>query len=86
VEYEYEERETLPAGAAPDWSQVRVPQALLDHLREAARVYRVTELEEGLGELARLDDQGRQLAEHLRGLSRQYDMKAIADILEGMRP
>jgi signal transduction histidine kinase/CheY-like chemotaxis protein len=86
VEYEYEERETLPAGAAPDWSQARVPQALLDHLREAARVYRVTELEACLDELARLDDQGRQLAEHLRNLSRQYDMKAIADILEGMRP
>jgi signal transduction histidine kinase/ligand-binding sensor domain-containing protein/ActR/RegA family two-component response regulator len=84
VEYEYEE-EAPAAPAPPDWNQVRVPGGLLIRLREAARVYRVTELEEGLGELEKLEG-GRPLAEHLRGLSRQYDMKAIAVILEGLRP
>ena len=83
VEYEY--TAAAPAAPAPSsWQEAQVPKELLARLRAAAQIYSVTELELGLDEVEQLGPAGGQLAEHLRNLSRQYDMNAILMVLEGL--
>jgi signal transduction histidine kinase/ligand-binding sensor domain-containing protein/CheY-like chemotaxis protein len=77
------EREAGP-GAPPDFSGLRLPAGLWARLWQAAEAGEVTELEEHLGEVERQGGEGRRLAEHLRSLSRNIDIKAILDLLEGI--
>jgi signal transduction histidine kinase/ligand-binding sensor domain-containing protein/CheY-like chemotaxis protein len=81
VEFEYQ------AHQAPelDFSRLRLPAQLLSRLRQAAEAGEVTELEELLEEVSQLGEQGRLLAERLRVLSRSIDLKAIVDLLGGIR-
>ena len=80
VDFIYEVEETLEE-EAPGLGKVQLPEELLEHLREAARYYSVTELEEYLDELEELGKEGKELAVHLRELSGQYDMEGILRLL-----
>ena len=63
-------------GAKGDWGDVELSAALIARLREAAELYRLTELEGCFREIEALDN-GAALAEHLRALRQQHDMDAI---------
>jgi len=78
VEYEY---------AAADTSQMELekivlPSSLLVRLREAAAFGRMTELIESLDEIRQIGDKGRLLAQQIHELSRNFDMRAIRELLE----
>ncbi|MCC7261717.1 MAG: response regulator [Candidatus Latescibacteria bacterium] len=81
VQFEYEARED----AALDFSGLRLPAELLARLRQAAEAGEVTELEEYLDEVGQRGEAGQLLAERLRILSRNIDLKAILDLLEAVR-
>ena len=67
--------------ASTDWSAVQPPSELLGRLREAARLYSVTELDGYLDELQRLGAGADQLATHLRLLRSRHDMDGIEAVL-----
>jgi len=80
VEYEYAsegERSTLPG----DFSEISLAADLRERLIEAADLYRFTELNQYLDEVAGLGPEGQRLAEHLRGFVKNYDMDTVKDIL-----
>ncbi len=83
VEYETDKvEETQPTEEVLD---VSLPEELLMRLKSSAELYRVTELESHLPELEELGAEGSRLAERLRGLIRNYDMKTILNILSEMQ-
>jgi DNA-binding response OmpR family regulator len=83
VEYETDKvEETQPTEEVLD---VSLPEELLMRLKSSAELHRVTELESHLPELEELGAEGSRLAERLRGLIRNYDMKAILNILSEMQ-
>jgi signal transduction histidine kinase len=59
-----------------------LPRALWLHLRAAAEAYSITDLKQGLDELAELGGDMHVLSENLRHLSRTYDMERIVDVLD----
>jgi CheY-like chemotaxis protein len=69
-----------------DPASMALPGPVLDRLKEAVKRQSVTELNKQLETLGALSDTGQVLAAHLRQLSQQYNMKAIGDILEEIRP
>jgi CheY-like chemotaxis protein len=79
VEYQY--AETGDEGEVADWSGVALPADLRARLQQAVETYSVTDIEECLEEMAPLGETPQKLADHLRGLRRQYDMEAILEIL-----
>ena len=81
VEYEKYELEAETTEAIG----LSLPEELLTRLKSAAVFYRVTELDGQLHEVEELGPEGRQLAEKLRGLIRNYDMEAILKILSEMQ-
>ena len=85
VEYEYEHPSSTPETPVPDLQGIVLPEDLFVHLEEAARLYSVTELEEYLDEVHGLGAEGQRLADHLRALSREYNMDAILNILKEIR-
>jgi len=85
VEYEYEHSSSTPERPVPDPQGIVLPEDLFAHLKEAARLYSVTELEEYLDEVQALGAEGQRLADHLRTLSREYNMVAILNILKEIR-
>jgi signal transduction histidine kinase/DNA-binding response OmpR family regulator len=80
---EYEMRDETVAAADP--SKIALPEALISRLREAAEYGHVTELERSLQEVEQAGEEGAQLAERLRELSRNFDMEGILRILEVIR-
>jgi hypothetical protein len=72
-----EETELLPV----DLESIVVPENLFLPLQEAAELYSVTELESCIDDVAKLSSAGRQLAEHLRRLLKNYDMEGILNVL-----
>ncbi len=77
VEYEYAQAEQ--AVALPS---IALPQTLYDQLKEALRIRNVTTLDRLFDDIEALGVDGSALAAHLRILSQQYDLKAIADLLD----
>jgi len=83
---EYEKEEAQPSEAEPTEAiGISLPEELLMRLKSGAELYRVTALENHLREVEELGTEGRQLAEKLRGLIRNYDMEAILKILSEMQ-
>ncbi len=80
VEYEYEETK----GPQTAFEIMVLPAPLLSRLRQAAEFGEVTDLEESLDEVSKMDEQGRALAHRLRALSRNFDMEGILELLETM--
>ena len=68
-----------------DMSLVTLPSDLLDHLRSAAELGRVTELEKLLPQVEAAGVDAAQLAARLRDLSRNLDMEQISDLLGAIR-
>ena len=81
VEYEYAQEEQ--AVALPS---VALPQALYDQLKEALRIRNVTMLDRLFDDIEALGAAGGALAARLRELSQQYDLKAIAGLLDENGP
>ena len=83
VEFEYEEEAAEAVDAeAFDPSDVVLPAEMYERLVEAMKTYSITQLH---GEFERLEGMGepeRRLVQHLRGLARQYDIKAIGRVLD----
>jgi CheY-like chemotaxis protein len=79
VEYEYAEPAARPI--VEDWAEVVLPADLLVHLRRAAELYSVTEMEDYLKEMERLGEGPQRLAVHLRELRRRHDMSGILALL-----
>ncbi|NKB68938.1 MAG: response regulator [Candidatus Latescibacteria bacterium] len=65
-----------------DVEPVSLPADLLTHLRQAAALGRVTELEEALEQVRVLGEPGEQLATRLAALSRDLDMDGIVHLLD----
>jgi hypothetical protein len=86
IEYEYtESKNSAEESVPPDFSSITIPEHIYLSLKEAAEVYSVTELGRYLDAVAKLGEDGQLLAEHLRQLSRNYDMEAILNILSEVR-
>lgn len=69
----------------PDLSCVTVPNDLYQSMQKAVTEHNMTELKQCLDEIDTLGKTERQLGACLRTLSRTYDMKAIADLLNKVR-
>ncbi len=65
-----------------DLEDLDVPKPLLDRIRRAAVLSRVTELEEFLGELDGLGDREQQLSTRLRGLLQGVKMKELKALVQ----
>ncbi|MBN1425223.1 response regulator [Candidatus Fermentibacteria bacterium] len=77
VEFEREE-----TGSSPDeFKSLPIPADLWAELREAAEYGRVTELDNALDSVEQLGARGQRLADHLRRLSRDFDMEGILGVL-----
>ena len=77
VKFEYSEAEA----ALQAWEGLVLPQELLERLRQAVDLGRITQLNAALDEVQALGIKGRLLAEHLRFLSEALDMDAMGEIL-----
>ena len=83
------ERAPAPAGEreprdGTELASFPVPEALWGSLRGAAEEYNVTDLRRHLTRLDELGEGARPLAEHLRRLSRKYDLEAIRAVLDSV--
>ena len=83
VEFEYEE-EAAGAGAveAFDPSSVVLSAEMYERLMEAVKLNSITQVNSELEQLEAVDEPERRLAGHLRELARQFDMKAIRQVLD----
>ena len=76
-------RAAKPADFDP--SAICLPNDVLARLLEAAEVYNITKLEQAIAEIDRSGNDGRALAQHLRGLIDRYDMEGINTLLLKVR-
>lgn len=81
IGFEYGEYEEASTVQKP-WNQVQLPDAIYNALVAAVETHSITELRNHLVALEALGDKFVPLAEHLRELSRQYDMDAVRSVLE----
>jgi signal transduction histidine kinase len=65
-------------------TNVTLPAALYDSLKEAVETHSVTEVKNHLDDIEALGAEGQVLAEQLRGLVQKFDMDAIKIILEAV--
>ena len=84
VEFEYAE-EQAPEPEALDLTGLTLSADLLGHLREAAEMANVTELEQMLDDLEAQQPTMRQLAAHLRGLSQDFQMNELLAVLDQLQ-
>ena len=88
VEYVCDEdehpQEESPLNQELDISQLSIPQDLYEKIKESADQYNITFLEKALEELQQRDEVSDQLYEHLKALSKSYDMEAIIKVLESI--
>ena len=82
VEYEYEAIDNQ-AGTPQDLPKIELPEDLLSRLMQAASDYSITDLSEGIDQVARLGEDAQPLAERLQGLARQYDFDGVLELLNG---
>lgn len=68
----------------PSWNGLLLPKDLHTALMAAVDAHSITELRHHLDALETLNDQGRQLADHLRNLCRSYDMPSIQKVLQAL--
>jgi len=89
VDFEYETEELSTAKpSAPefeDYSDLALPEALLEQLKRAAETANVTTLERNLAEVEKAGPAGKRLAQRVRELSENLEMDAINEILESVK-
>ena len=81
IEYECEADDSPEV----DFSEIVIPEELLEKLRGAAEICNITKLMDYLDEMEPLGTAGERLAEHLRAPVRNYDMETILTILSQIR-
>ena len=69
----------------PDFATLTLPRALYDDMRAAVDLHNITQLATQLDRLKELGETEQQLADHLRGMARRFDMPAIAALLQQIR-
>ena len=88
VEFVYEDDEVSQEESSTieelDLSQISIPEDLYEKLKESAKLYNISGLENALEELSQSDGTSTQLQEHLLQLTNKYDMKAIIEVLESV--
>jgi len=68
-----------------EFSKINLPYELFLRLKEAAEINNKTELESCLDEVEQLSEDGHRLSEYLRRYLREYNMKAILNVLSEIR-
>ncbi len=85
VEFVYSE--ASPLSAEPqvshdmDYSQIHIPEAIHQSLKEAAELHYVTRIRQSLPLLVQSGEEGKKLADNLNLYLKNYDMKKILTIL-----
>jgi len=85
VEFVYSE--ASPLNAEPqvshdmDYSQIHIPEAIHQSLKEAAELHYVTRIRQSLPLLVQSGEEGKKLADNLNLYLKNYDMKKILTIL-----
>jgi PAS domain S-box-containing protein len=64
-----------------DVSDISLPEALISKMKNAAELYKVTELEKCIEEIISLDSETKGLSSHLQDLLKNYDMDGILAML-----
>ena len=84
VQFEYAKSpaETKANGASGSAAALVLPEALRSELKAAAAINNLTALNQRLDELEKLGPEASQLADHLRGLMRRFDMQGFTKTLE----
>jgi len=82
-ETESDKRASKPSPAM--WDNLLLPEDLYLSLIAAVDAHSITELRQHLDGLETLGEQGQFLADHLRDLSRQYDMASIGQVLKSLK-
>ena len=85
VEYEYAEPVGISEEPPLDLESIHLPGDLLGRLKQAAELSNVTELERTLNEVEKLGPEESRLAAHLRGLSQDFKMEEILEVLQNIR-
>jgi len=67
-----------------DYSQIHIPEALHQSLKEAAELHYVTRIRQSLPLLVQSGEEGKKLADNLNLYLKNYDMKKILTILNQM--
>jgi len=80
VEYEYIDA-VLQEAVPLDFSEIMLPEELLFRLKEATKLRNITALKQCINEVEQLSEKGHYLAEHLRLLLQNGDMKGLLDAL-----
>jgi CheY-like chemotaxis protein len=81
VEFERGEPKAAETESQEIPADVSLPEELLSRLKNAAELHKVTELKTHLNEMEELGSEGKQLAQRLRELIRNYDLEAVLKIL-----
>ena len=65
-----------------DFSKIKVPQVLIDQIRENINLGNLMGLDPCFAELAKVEPDGKKLAEHLKNLADQFDTNEILSLLD----
>ena len=87
IDYKYAEATTISndtAIPALDVSSLRIPDAILQQLQQAAQSYELTELETALDTLKNLGDDHAVFARHLETFYSAYDMEGMITALDSI--
>lgn len=66
-------------------SGISLPEELLFKMKSATDLYKVTQMEKYIEEIASMDEAPKGLATHLTSLLKKYDMRGIFDVLEKIK-
>lgn len=69
-----------------DFSSIQPPQALIDTMREKVQMGMLSDVEESLHELEKIQPDGQKLSEHLKDLIEQFDDQKILNVLDSIDP
>ena len=67
-----------------DFSQIKVPQSLIDEMTEKIKMGKIMELDPNFSELEKIKPNGQKLAKHLKELAENFDINGIMKILEAI--
>jgi signal transduction histidine kinase/CheY-like chemotaxis protein len=91
VEYEFEEIKTEDPLEGKDHLtaltlfNIRLPEDLLERLKEGAEFCKITQLKQSLAKVEALGPDGAQLAEYLREFINKYDMDGLLEVLQRLK-
>ncbi len=88
IKFIYEEENCEPKNSKNtedfDASNLSLPEELLNNIKEAAELYKVTDLESCLDEMAVMGGETKKLQDQLQALLKNYDMDGIIETLKSV--